>query len=134
MQTVPGSSVFMEWDTYAFTVTAAGSLLVTGAAILLVYTFRSSSSQLRRRTWWLAIHDGLLVVLVATTVVALCKRLSTIETATAGLVAATDGVYVDLWPACRMHAVCTLSITTLMAVALLKLTRPLWPGHGWPRQ
>jgi len=132
MQTVPASSVIAGWDTYAFTITASGFVSAAGAACLLVRAFRWSNH--RRWTQWSAAYDGLLFVLVAITVAAFLRRLSTMEKATAELSLATDDVFVDLWPSCHLHVVCTFSATILTAAALLKLSRILWTGRIWLRQ
>jgi len=126
---VPASSVITGWDTYVFTATASGLALVAGAACILVRTFRWSNH--RRCTQWSAAYDGLMLILVVTTVAAFLRRLSTMEQATAELSSSKDDVYVDLWPSCHMQVVCTFFATTLTAAVLLKLTRILWL---WPRQ
>lgn len=132
VQTVPVSSVITGWDTYAFTVTTSGLVSAAGAACLLVRAFRWSNHQ--RWAQWSAAYDGLLLVLVAITVTAFHRRLSTMEQVTAELSSATDDVFIDLWPSCHMHGVCTFSATTLMAAALLKLSIIIWPGRSWPPQ
>jgi len=129
VKTVPASSVITGWETYVFTTIASGLMLVVGAACLFVRVFRWSNN--RRCTKWSAVYDGLLLVLVITTVAAFQKRLSTMEKATAELSSNTEDVYVDLWPPCHMHVVCTFFATTLTATALLKVSRILWPGRNW---
>jgi len=130
MATVPMSSVITGLDTYAFTVITACLLLAAGAACLLLHAFRWSNHRRRRR--WFAAYDVLLVVLVITAVAAFHKRLTAMEQVTTALSLSTDEVFVDLLPACHMHAVCIITTTTLTAATLLKLSIMLWPAHGWP--
>jgi len=129
---VPASSVITGLDTYAFTITASGLVLAAGAACLLVRGFRWSNH--RRWTQWSAAYDGLLFVLVANTVAAFHRRLSTMERVTAELSSAADDVFVDLWPSCHLHVVCKFSTIALTAAALLKLLRILWTGRSWLQQ
>ncbi|XP_050063461.1 uncharacterized protein LOC126552720 isoform X6 [Aphis gossypii] len=131
VQTVPASSVIAEWDIFAFTVTASGFLLIAGVACLLVRIFRWSIY--RRWIQWSTAYDGLLITLITATVAAFYKRLTVMEQATTELSSVTDDVYVDLWPACYMHSVCTFFTTILMAAALLKISIILWRERGWPR-
>jgi len=132
VQSVPASSVIMGWDTYVFTLTASGLVLAAGATCLLVRAFRWSNH--RRWTQWSAAYDGLLFVLVAITVYVFHRRLSTMEQVTAELSSAKDDVFINLWPSCQLHVICTFSATTLTAAALLKLLRILWTGRSWLRK
>lgn len=132
VQSVPASSVIMGWDTYVFTLTASGLVLAAGATCLFVRAFRWSNHP--RWTQWSAAYDGLLFVLVAITVSVFHRRLSTMKQVTAELSSATDDVFVNLWPSCQLHVICTLSATTLTAAALLKLLRILWTGRSWLRK
>ncbi|KAF0751894.1 Uncharacterized protein FWK35_00023182 [Aphis craccivora] len=131
VQTVPASSVIAEWDTFAFTATASGLLLVAGVACLLVRIFQWSIH--RRWTQWSTAYDGLLITLITATVASFYKRLTAMEQATTELFSVTDDVYVDLWPACYMHTVCTFFATILTAAALLKISIILWMGRSWPQ-
>lgn len=128
------SSVVTELKTYSFTMIAASLLTTAGASCLVVCLFRRSESH--RQYWTWATYDGLIAALALITVAALRRRLADMERATELLAMTTaDHDYVDLTPASYMHVVCIDCASTLIAVALLKISIPWWPdvsvtGHS----
>lgn len=117
------SSVVTEWETYAFTMMAASLLTAAGTLCLMVSLFKRSESQ--RQHWPWVVYDGLMAMLALITVGALRRRLADMEHTTQLLIAEYN--YVDLMSAYDMHVICVDCASTLIAAALLKLSKPWWP-------
>lgn len=123
MQTVPMSSVAEEWHTFPSTAATVGLLTVAAAICLLAFAFRWYDGQ--RRHWTSEAHDCVLALLAVATALALCRRLAVVRQAAEMAGVGQHTVYPT--PACQMHVVCVSCTVALVAAALLKLSRLLWP-------
>lgn len=129
MYTVPMSSVAVEWITYTFTIVAICSLFAVMVTCILCVFKRPEHNQRYSRTLTAASYDGILAGLVVVMIVAMRQRLIIMEQMTNEVEMATGG-YIDLTPACHIHAICTSCSGTLAAAALLKFLQLWRPDVG----
>lgn len=131
MDTVPMSSVVAELNTYVFTAFASGSLAVTAVTCLLVSAFRRTDHGANGGGSWTpssSAYDWLLATVAVALATVIRWRLAVMKRVTEQMTASTG--YVNLAPACRMHAACVTCATVLTVAALLRLTKPRWPSSG----